>query len=91
MDTEAWRSRTGEIHSKFFRPGLYTHLWIDPDTSSGTLKWRYQFMDLGMCHVIEREYRLEEISLHDSEQEQLSFVFCGHYGHYIKALYAEFL
>lgn len=88
---DAWHLRTGEIHSRFFRSGLYTHLWIDPDIADGVLRWRYQFMDLGMCHVIEREYSVREINRCGTEEEKLSFVFSGHYSECVQALHAELL
>lgn len=91
MHVDAWRARQAEIHSKFFRSGLYTHLWIDPDTSDGKVKWRYHFMDLGMCNSIEREFSTEEIAAIESEEKQLEFVFGGHYDKYVEELYAEFL
>ena len=91
MDIAAWCSQSDEIRSAFFRSGLYTHLWIDPDVSSGTLKWRYQFMDLGMCHVIEEACSIDAINELPSDQERLAFVFGGRYCRYLASLYARFL
>ena len=88
---DMWSSKTDEIHSAFFRSGPYTHLWIDPDVSDGTLKWRYQFMDLGMCHVIEEACSVAAIHQHPSEEERLAFVFGRRYCRCIAELYARFL
>lgn len=69
---------TEEIQSKFFRSGPYTHLWIDKR------RWRYTFMDLGMCHTIDGEYASED-------EEEPSKTFGGKYKDFVRELHANFI
>jgi hypothetical protein len=85
MSCSQWHQQTASIHASFFPSGKYTHLWIDPSVSDGKLKWKYWFMDLGMCHVMESDELISEI---DGSKER---VFRGRYHAFVRALHADLI
>lgn len=61
MDTEH-KEYVEYIQEKYFRTGLYTHLFVDMQDGDGALgngvlyvKWIFTFQDLGSTHVLSRE------------------------------------
>lgn len=90
MDEEVrqWCKQTHDIHTEFFRSDVYTHLWINPDVSDGKLKWRYQFLDFGMCHVVEHDCDMKELMKLETENERKALAFGPlPYESYIQSLY----
>ncbi len=84
-----WREQTARIQSEFFRTGKHTHLWIDPSVADGTLKWKFWFLDLGMCHVIESEHPMSDIDEDiDKSKER---VFGGRYRAFVRTLHSDFI
>jgi len=80
---DRWHEQTASIHSAFFRTGQNTHLWIDPCVVDGKLKWKYWFLDLGMCHEIESEHPVS-----DEPQER---VFSGRYKAFLRKLHSDLM
>ena len=43
------------IRAAFFPPLDFADLWLE--VTPALLHWRFTFMDLGMCHTLERSFR----------------------------------
>ena len=89
MSCSQWHQQTASIHSSFFPTRKYTHLWIDPSISDGKIKWKFWFMDLGMCHVIESEEHIAKINQQEDATKSKEFVFQGRYQAFVHALHAD--
>ena len=72
-----------EIQAVFFRTGPRTRLWIDPSIADGNLRWRFDFMDLGMFHCVQECVPIRIIPAH----APALFVFGGRFCAYMRTLY----
>ena len=74
----AWRTapeRT-RIRNTYFEPIDHpnTALWLEVDPPSKTVRWRFQFLDMGMCFVIEKAFCLRDTDAGTPEElERLVF------------------
>ena len=55
-----WHARRNEIQSEYFITGTGTHLWLDWDSSSTVLTWRFDMLELGMSHTLTRTARVRQ-------------------------------
>ena len=78
LEADSWPGRGQEIYEKFFPCGLYTHFYIHPiqKNEDGTreVRWTYTFMDLGMCHTLEKSFVIAEHSILDRDTKEITLV-----------------
>ena len=55
---EAALGNKDEILGKFFPKLDFFDLWVKAE--NGVVHWKFKFMDLGMCHEIEKKIRYRE-------------------------------
>lgn len=93
-----WPALTDKIQKRFFRDGVYTHLYIRPMNSDGMISWKFSFMDFGMHHEITGSCRVVDggsgcywINNQSvaSEKDALQQVFGGHFDQFMEQLYTE--
>lgn len=90
---------TQYVQAKFFRTGLYTHLYLTtvPDGDGLKAKWIFTFQDLGSSHTLSREVSLTlsdasgEICIDGVGYPTLAqaedALFSGYYAAYVRDLY----
>ena len=55
-----WRARKDEIQSSYFRRGTGTYLWLEWDSASTVLSWRFDMLELGMSHTLTGTARVRQ-------------------------------
>jgi hypothetical protein len=93
---------TEYVQEKFFKTGVYTHLFIDmkeaSDLENLQMKWTFTFQDLGSTHIISRSNIIlcvdpssghicvDGVSYPDLEHAEKA-IFQGQYADYVRDLY----
>lgn len=100
-DPTVHQAYTDYVQEKFFKTGVYTHLFVDMTECTHqnrlVVKWTYTFQDLGMTHIISRTnlVDLDNATNHicvdgvlcsDLEEAEKA-IFQGHYAEYLRDLY----
>ena len=78
LEADSWPGRGQEIYHEFFPCGLYTHFYIHPIgvNADGTreARWTYTYMDLGMCHTLEKSFLIAEHTVLDRGTKEITVV-----------------
>ena len=97
-EANKWQNECDEIHNKYFKTGIFTHLKIYHVTNNKMIAWEYTFRDLGMDHSLGKIFKIEENTIIDLEtykktvindRDTLINAVFDHFTDHLKTLYTQ--